>query len=341
MRRIRRKREKQKKKIIIISVFLFLFLIIMTSGYAAFSANITIKAKGNIKCNPKIVKEKLLENLTTVGEGLYADGYEEGRYVYKGENPNNYLKFNDELWRIVSLEKDGTIKILKTTKVATVSFDEIGNRDKTSNGEGGTLCQTSEHGCSVWAATQNMVGSPSEFTLNNESGTVLKDATINTYLNNNYYTSLNNNSKELIVSHNYYIGGVNWGEAKISELIKSETTNEKKYIWNGKVGLLSFTDVLKSNIDDNDCKMSSNPYDENDADILQCNLSTSYIDKNFNTVILINPRNYTVFLSQFYNDNWINDYASSAQVVVHPVVFLNSNIKLCGLGTKNNPYEIE
>ena len=339
MRKIRRKREKRKQKIIIIIVFLF--LIIMTSGYAAFSANITIKAKGNIKCNPKIVKEKLLENLTTVGEVLYADEYEEGRYVYKGENPNNYLKFNDELWRIVSLEKDGTIKILKTTKAATVSFDEIGNRDKTSNGEGETLCQTSEHGCSVWAATQNMVGSPSEFTLNNESGTVLKDATINTYLNNNYYTSLNNNSKELIVSHNYYIGGVNWGEAKISELIKSETTNEKKYIWNGKVGLLSFTDVLKSNIDDNDCKMSSNPYDENDADILQCNLSTSYIDKNFNNVILINPRNYTAFLSQFYNDNWINDYASSTQVVVHPVVFLNSNIKLCGLGTKNNPYEIE
>lgn len=87
--------------------------------------------------------------------------------------------------------------------------------------------------------------------------------------------------------------------------------------------------------------MSSNPYDENDADILQCNLSTSYIDKNFNNVILINPRNYTVFLSQFYNDNWINDYASSTQVVVHPVVFLNSSIKLCGLGTKNNPYTIE
>ena len=86
--------------------------------------------------------------------------------------------------------------------------------------------------------------------------------------------------------------------------------------------------------------MSSNPYDENDADILQCNLSTSYIDKNFNNVILINPRNYTVFLSQFYNDNWINDYASSAQVVVHPVVFLNSSIKLCGMGTENTPYTL-
>ena len=85
MRRIRRNKEKQKKKIIIISAFLF--LIIMTSGYAAFSTNITINAKGNIKCNPKIVKENLLENLTTKGDGLYIDEYEEGRYVYKGVNP--------------------------------------------------------------------------------------------------------------------------------------------------------------------------------------------------------------------------------------------------------------
>ena len=51
MRRIRRKKEKQKKKIIIISTFLF--LIIMTSGYAAFSTNITLRAKGNIKERPQ------------------------------------------------------------------------------------------------------------------------------------------------------------------------------------------------------------------------------------------------------------------------------------------------
>lgn len=81
MRKIRRKREKVKNKIIIISVFLF--LIIMTSGYAAFSTNITINAKENIKCNPKTAKEKLLENIVTAGSGIYVDTTENNRYIYR------------------------------------------------------------------------------------------------------------------------------------------------------------------------------------------------------------------------------------------------------------------
>ena len=79
MRKIRREREKVKKEIIIISAFLF--LIIMTSGYAAFSTNISLYAKGNIKCNPKNAKEKLLENIVTVGSGIYVDTTENNRYI--------------------------------------------------------------------------------------------------------------------------------------------------------------------------------------------------------------------------------------------------------------------
>ncbi len=67
MRRTRRKREKYKKKIIVISVFLF--LIIMTSGYAAFSTNISLHAKGNIvqSCN---IGGKTIKTVTE-GDGLY------------------------------------------------------------------------------------------------------------------------------------------------------------------------------------------------------------------------------------------------------------------------------
>ncbi|HIQ90235.1 MAG TPA: hypothetical protein IAB27_01210 [Candidatus Coprosoma intestinipullorum] len=53
----------------------------MTSGYAAFSTNITINAKGNIKCNLKTVKEKLLENIVTTGSGIYVDTTENNRYI--------------------------------------------------------------------------------------------------------------------------------------------------------------------------------------------------------------------------------------------------------------------
>ena len=54
MRKIKRKREKIKKRVIIVSVFLF--LIIMTSGYAAFSTNITLHAKGNIKEKGRVIR---------------------------------------------------------------------------------------------------------------------------------------------------------------------------------------------------------------------------------------------------------------------------------------------
>ena len=42
------------------------------------------------------------------GDGLYADEYEEGKYTYKGANPNNYVTFNNEKagWRIVSIAWD-------------------------------------------------------------------------------------------------------------------------------------------------------------------------------------------------------------------------------------------
>ena len=51
------------------------------------------------------------------------------RYVYKGINPNNYLKFNNELWRIISFEPDGTIKIIKTENLQNIPFDTNNQND--------------------------------------------------------------------------------------------------------------------------------------------------------------------------------------------------------------------
>ena len=46
------------------------------------------------------------EPIVTSGDGLYEDEYEEGRYFYKGADPNNYVTFNNEQagWRIMSIE---------------------------------------------------------------------------------------------------------------------------------------------------------------------------------------------------------------------------------------------
>jgi hypothetical protein len=47
--------------------------------------------------------------ISSFGEGLYELNNE---LVYRGQDPNNYLLFNDELWRIVKITSDGKILII-------------------------------------------------------------------------------------------------------------------------------------------------------------------------------------------------------------------------------------
>jgi len=66
-----------------------------------------------------IISDDLVESKNLVvssGQGLY-EGQES--YVFKGANPDNYLRFNNKLWRIISIDKETkNVKIMSTTSVA-------------------------------------------------------------------------------------------------------------------------------------------------------------------------------------------------------------------------------
>ena len=72
--------------------------------------------------------------VVTSGDGLYADEYEAGRYIYKGANPNNYITFNNETWQILSVE-EGKIKIVKDEVLPTRIWDstDSNNWDRPSD----------------------------------------------------------------------------------------------------------------------------------------------------------------------------------------------------------------
>ena len=110
MRKTRHDKLKGQRQILLVGLFVFVTL--MTIGYAAFNTNITLHVKGNIK-TPPVDMAGVDVTPVTEGDGLYEDEYEEGRYVYKGTDPDNYIMFNNELWRIISKEADGTYKILR------------------------------------------------------------------------------------------------------------------------------------------------------------------------------------------------------------------------------------
>ena len=266
------------------------------------------------------------------GDGLYEDSYEPGRYIYRGSNPNNYIEFNNELWRIISKETDGTYKVVKKDVLPEeMLFDENDYRDSESNGAGGTYCANNSWGCNAWAATTNLVGRPDEFTNTTQTGTVLLDSTLNTYLNGEYLESIKENSDK-IVSHNYNIGAVVSGNDDLA----TQISGEKTYKWNGKVGLINHSDYLRANSNEELCG----------TDIIN--------SENYETC-----RNYDwMYISGTY---WwtISPYATSSGHVwyvlnagdlynssahssnsVRPVVYLTSNLSLSGSGTESDPFVI-
>ena len=322
MRKIRRKREKRKQKIIIIIVFLF--LIIMTSGYAAFSTNITFHAKGNIKW--KIID--ITDNVVTSGEGLYKDEYEKGRCVYRGTNPNNYIKFNGKLWRIISKEADGTYKILRNEALPSRAFDSGGARTTGYCSQG----NAPTYGCNAWSSTAHMVGSPSEFTNGSYTGSVDADSGILTYLNGEYYNSLERTFKENIVSNTWGTGAVIWQNNDL----QGQITSENRYKWNGNIGLISVSDYIKANSN----KETWGTVNKNNSYYSTCkNTNWMYISgTSWWTISPGSIYSYTVW--NINSDGYLYGNDARNSVGVRPAVFLNSSISLIGDGTESYPFII-
>lgn len=343
MRRTRRKREKYKKKIIVISVFLF--LIIMTSGYAAFSTNISLHAKGNIKCHPEIAKDKLLKTLTTVGDGLYKDEYEAGRYVYKGASPNNYIDLNDETYRIVSLESDNTIKVIKEKSIGTMKYDSKNTRYSTNKND---YCNA-QNGCNAWANNKTTLDKSGQNISKITDGLndILldlpnQDSYLNSYLNNSWYNTLDNQIKEIIDNHIFYIGPLLY-DKKIIQSLETDISQEKEYRWNGKIGLINVTDFVKAS-NNPDC---TSVMDHNDA-TYKCYNDIEYnyliIKEGFQWQWLLNPygasNNMHEYVWNVGYDGRIGANPASNSYQVRPTFYIKSNIKLCGNGTLSNPYTI-
>ena len=245
--------------------------------------------------------------------------------VYRGANPNNYIEFNNELWRIISKEADGAYKILRNEIVLPedMPFDNDNFRDKESNGAGGTYCANSSYGCNAWAATANMVGSPAEFTNGDYSGTVLLDSSLNTYLNGEYLNSITVN-KDKIVNHDYNIGAV----VSNNNDLATQIEGEKAYKWNGKVGLISESDYINANSDMNTCGTLS----KYNSKYKTCR-NTNWMYINGTWWWSLSPdADYLYYVWRVYTNGYLDNYSARSSYGVRPAVYLTSSLSLSGSG---------
>ena len=307
--------------------------------------------------------EMLKAKVVTSGDGLYTDSTEAGRYVYRGANPNNYITLGTDTYRIISVESDGTLKVIKNGSIGIKVFDPGYLTSITgvtgSNSTDGTrysststdycyaTSASSYYGCKTWGSKtttldtngKNVTQMPLEV-----NGTLKdlpeKEAYLNTYLNNDWYNSLSSNVQNIVVSHMFNVGATKYDETNLSNTI----TQEQTYKWKGKVGLMNPSDYVKASTN-SECT-SVNAY---------YNVSSCYNNsdthnwiyagpaaKSFSWTIAPCPTFYASPVFRGYSDGRLSNSNASASGSngAAPVLYLSSDISLGGDGTSNSPYTV-
>ena len=289
----REKRKRSKQLVMIISICL---LLVIGVGYAAFSTTLTLKAKGNIKCGGTLAKDLLLKEVVTNGDGLYKDEYEQGKYFYRGINSNNYITFNNETWRILSLEDDDTLKIIKNESVGTNIFDS-----KTEDN---------------WT----------------------RPAELNTYLNSEYLNTISENYDK-IINHDFSVGAVEYYNSNLNQQIE----DEKKTLWNGKVGLITASEYIKANTNKEQCgnySLITDNYSCRTTNWIYISI-VPHNDNMWTMTRVIRGNNSIKEIIIFGTDGSFATFVKNDMpAVVVPVLYLSKDTKLCGNGTEENQYTI-
>ncbi len=268
---------------------------------------------------------KIKDNIVTENDGLYIDKTIQDRYIYKGSNPNNYVKLGDTLYRIISLEPDGTFLIVSTKSLGNMPYDS-GNRNSRINTD---YCYNTEStGCNIFGNSLSIINTKNNEYINTIqlNGTKYTLPANNSLINialNNWYDNLDDNIKSLVQKHKFNIGYVSISK---NQTLAKDTTKTQKYQWEGYAGLISVIDYANANSNEN----CNNIYESTQDTCATANWMPSSW--------LITP--YSSSTSEQYSikNNKITHESVSASNEAYPVIYLNSSVTFTGSGTSDDPY---
>ena len=275
------------------------------------------------------------------GEGLKIDNTPDANIRYYGSDPNNYVSFNNELWRIIGIFGNN-VKLVRSEKLGDLSWD---SSESSINGGWGV---------NEWS-----------------------QADLKNYLNKMYYggtsvtcyggasnktttcptNKLDNTAKSLIDYHTWNTGGAGGveGTAKTDTLAFYNTergnqtgkisnggrycndTVERTTTWPGYIGLPYTTDYAYAS-SENICE----------TNMVKQDSSNAYICKNNNWMFKII---WYWTLSPFAHsgssrdvlgvgsDGYVYNFYAADGGAVFPAIYLKSNILIeSGKGTSSDPY---
>ena len=294
------------------------------------------------------------------GEGLKKDNTPDQNIRYYGANPNNYVSFNNELWRIIGVFGNN-VKLVRKDSLGVLSWDS----SESSINNGGGINQwgestyedgTTYEGSDLMQYLNKMYYGGTSVTCynreNNTTTTCPKDS-------KGKFLKLDETSKSLIDNHTWNTAGVDSNDvydsttyiSDTSKLYKAERgtktgknctsgnwcndTVTRTTTWTGYVALPYVTDwayaseneICETNYDayDNDFLCKKNNWTLNEGIV---SLLSPYTDSNnANLVFGVDTENSTN----------LGSAGDSSPII--PAIYLKSNVSIeSGAGTSSNPY---
>ena len=364
---------KTTEKAIIETYYLWIWLDAEETNVKTAGEAFALSLNGNCYDNLPITANSLINNanpstllytnasdsqkaeMWTFSHGATAQTSATTDYRYIGSSPNNYITFNDEVWRIIGVF-DGRIKIIRNESIGGMP------RDYKQSGVGSS---TDNYGSNDWTDSQIMyMLNPTNYKLKygytsnstniyDESGNVIyqlgcKPASIvsgaSSYSCTRITWSLNSTALSQISEAIYYLGGGTYNSTThygtTEEIYTWErgitVYSDRPTNWSGLVGLIYPSDYSYTFANGIDDTCYSDPFNCNNG-----TPSSSWLYKSSYYQWTVSPaasNMRSAFL--LYSTGRVDYYYVNDNDGVHPVVYLQFNTKLQGTGASNDPYVI-
>lgn len=278
-------------------------------------------------------------------DGLYVDTKNTGKnselefgskYYYSGSNPNNYIVVNKNCYRIVNIAENDSIKLVyeaaadskgACTKVVSTKSGYVGKNTWNENNK------ISDAGLNNWYDSQTTIR------------TFLEDSSKTLTVKGSNKTLELSDVKDYLTVGTFYVGTINYDKftnQSLSKDTEQERTNGNEdtpesdvYSFNSYVGLLNVTDYVKASTSE-----VCNSAIDGISGSANC-AENNYLYKSSYGFWTLNASNTRAYVWTVNKKGVIaQTNASDTNTYVRPVIYLNNEVVLKGIGTETNPYKI-
>ena len=259
-------------------------------------------------------------------------------YRYIGPNPDNYVQFNNELWRIIGIF-DGKLKLIRNESIGDYSWD---------NKPSGTGSSTSSYGSNDWSDSELQEVLNNGPYYNRTSGTCPSGNNGATTACDFSSNGLTEESKHMIELSTWNLGGSSTRTDVTAQMFYERERGTTVYSgrpteWTGYIGLMypsdyGFATSGETTTGRSAC-LAKELYNWNESSYSDCKNNSWLYDSSIAQWTLTPNAGYSTSVFDVYSSGYVDRNSALNGFGVRPSLNLKSEIEfVTGTGSESDPY---